>query len=252
MVSLSLSPRLFAKIAKSNKPTVIDCQDRNLCDTVAQSFLGNFDDYESRRKNPKKIADWPANESFRTVFPDHYENFMQNLAFSEYTHPEGDFNLVSYLPKEFCNIPDLGPKLYIADGSHNSSITSTHLHKDMSDAINTCKWVEVPKDGVHVDEKELKDTYLVCNAQIERFKKNKGKLAAVWHLFLAKDYDKINSYLNLVKKGSIHDQSTYLTKSDFNELKQHRVIPFAILQFEGDTIHLPVGLPHQVMKLCVT
>ena len=141
------SPAEFLKIAQKNEPSVIDCESRQTCTlTKANSFLGKFETYYTRPIKPKKIADWPANESFRTVFPDQYINFMENLSFSEYTHPDGVYNLVSYLPKVLCNIPDLGPKLFIADGSLDSNITSTHLHKDMSDAINSCKWVEFSKD----------------------------------------------------------------------------------------------------------
>ena len=251
-VSESLwSPNEFLKIAAHNVPTIYDCESRKKCKvTTPELFLGKFKNYVARPINPKKIADWPANESFRTVFPDQYANFMDNLAFSEYTHPNGVFNLVSYLPKFLCNIPDLGPKLYIADGSLDSGITSTHLHKDMSDAINTCKWVEFPINGEHVTEQALRDEYLVCQAQIDRFNKNKEKLAAVWHIFKANHYDKINRYLLGKNRGTIHDQSAYLTHKDFKEFRIEQVRPYTILQFEGDTIHLPAGLPHQVMKFC--
>jgi [histone H3]-dimethyl-L-lysine9 demethylase len=246
------SPEAFATIAVINKPLVIDCKTRDVCSFDPQKFLLKLGNPYDPSREPKKVADWPANESFRTVFPQQYDNFMENIAFREYTHPDGVFNLVSYSPKFLCNILDLGPKLNIADGTLDSSVTSTHLHKDMSDAINTCKWVVCSKDAKDVSPEDLKNIYMVCDKQIKRFEDNKEKLAALRHLFEAAHYDKINIHLANNNMGSIHDQNAYLTKTDFDSLRNMQVRPYAILQFEGDTIHLPAGLPHQVINFCMS
>jgi [histone H3]-dimethyl-L-lysine9 demethylase len=258
------SRNAFLEICKTNRPKVIDCRSRNVCNkTTPEIFLSDFN---RKAIYPKKIADWPATESFKSVFPKQYKDFMENVCLPMYSLPDGELNMVRYLPKDICNIPDLGPKLYIAHGSEKLDLTSTHLHKDMSDALNMC--ILVDESNIEIKEQDLQNEYLVCEGQINRYKKHKNKLAAIWHLFKAKDFDKIDMYIlkkyyeqrsvtqkSLRKKtnelnwGSIHNQDTYLTKDDFARLNQVGVKPYAILQFEGDTIVLPAGLPHQVFLI---
>ena len=68
---------------------------------------------------------------------------MQALPLPQYTQRTGRRNLVSYLPA-YTLPPDLGPKMYVAYGSMRgqSSLGTTCLHMDMSDAVNVLVYVE--------------------------------------------------------------------------------------------------------------
>jgi hypothetical protein len=116
----------------------------------------------------------------------------------------------------------------------------------MSDALNMC--ILVDESNIEIKEQDLRNEYLVCEGVINRYIKHKShvaasfnKLAAIWHLFKAKDFDKIDMFIikkyceqrsvtqkSLRKKanepnwGAIQNQDTYLTKDDFARLKISR------------------------------
>lgn len=210
-----------------------------------------------------KLKDWPPGDDFAEMMPSRFNDLMKCLPLTEYTRREGRLNLASRLSSFFVR-PDLGPKMYSAYGSalHPTKGT-TNLHLDVSDAVNVMVYVGVPKDAEQkyptkvldsIDSDEL-DT---CTRQRIR---EKGELpGALWHIYHAKDADKIRSLLNKIeveRGGSIkanhdpiHDQKWYLDANLRRRLLQeYNVEGYAILQCSGDAIFIPAGAPHQVRNL---
>ncbi|EDS36931.1 conserved hypothetical protein [Culex quinquefasciatus] len=207
-----------------------------------------------------KLKDWPPGDDFAEMMPSRFNDLMKCLPLTEYTRREGRLNLASRLSSFFVR-PDLGPKMYSAYGSalHPTKGT-TNLHLDVSDAVNVMVYVGVPKDAEQkyptkvldsIDSDEL-DT---CTRQRIR---EKGELpGALWHIYHAKDADKIRSLLNKIeveRGGSIkanhdpiHDQKWYLDANLRRRLLQeYNVEGYAILQCSGDAIFIPAGAPHQI------
>lgn len=82
----------------------------------------------------------------------------------------------------------------------------------------------------------------------------------MWHIYAARDADKIRDLLNkvVVEKGGrlephhdpIHDQSCYLDGPLRERLyKEYGVEGYAIVQCKGDAVFIPAGAPHQVRNL---
>lgn len=80
---------------------------------------------------------------------------------------------------------------------------------------------------------------------------------ALWHIYAARDADKIRDLLNKVaiERGArlephhdpIHDQSWYLDAPLRERLyKEYAVEGYPIVQCLGDAIFIPAGAPHQV------
>lgn len=154
-----------------------------------------------------KLKDWPPGEDFAEMLPTRYADLMKVLPLSEYTHRTGRLNLASRLPECFVR-PDLGPKMYNAYGSalHPNKGT-TNLHLDISDAVNVMVYVGIPKDGdtdEHVKEAFRAIDEAGCDILTRRRVRDKGELpGALWHIYNARDADKIRDLLNkvVVEKG---------------------------------------------------
>lgn len=80
---------------------------------------------------------------------------------------------------------------------------------------------------------------------------------ALWHIYHARDSDKIRDLLNKVaiERGDklephhdpIHDQAWYLDGPLRERLyKEYGVEGYAIIQCLGDAVFIPAGAPHQV------
>ncbi|XP_062558286.1 uncharacterized protein LOC134223163 isoform X3 [Armigeres subalbatus] len=211
-----------------------------------------------------KLKDWPPGDDFAEMMPTRFNDLMNNLPLSEYTRREGRLNLASRL-KSFFVRPDLGPKMYSAYGSalHPTKGT-TNLHLDVSDAVNVMVYVAVPKD---VERTKYVQKVLdaidsdECDVFTRQRIRDKADLpGALWHIYHAKDADKIRSLLHKIeveRGGSIkanhdpiHDQKWYLDANLRRRLKQeYNVEGYSIVQCSGDAIFIPAGAPHQVRNL---
>ncbi|XP_053145560.1 lysine-specific demethylase 3B isoform X2 [Hemicordylus capensis] len=211
-----------------------------------------------------KLKDWPPGEDFRDMMPTRFEDLMENLPLPEYTKRDGRLNLASRLPSYFVR-PDLGPKMYNAYGlitAEDRRVGTTNLHLDVSDAVNVMVYVGIPiGEGAHDDE-VLKtiDEGDADDVTKQRIHEAKEKPGALWHIYAAKDAEKIRELLRKVgeEQGQenppdhdpIHDQSWYLDQTLRKRLyEEYGVQGWAIVQFLGDAVFIPAGAPHQVHNL---
>lgn len=155
---------------------------------------------------------------------------MKVLPLAEYTHRNGRLNLAGRLPECFVR-PDLGPKMYNAYGSALlCSKGTTNLHLDVSDAANVMVYVGLPKEA-NSEEHIKGNTFniflpflfyipfhrLIC-VFTEAFKaveesgcdfltrtrvESGGEIpGALWHIYQARDADRIRDFLNKVLLSS--------------------------------------------------
>ncbi|KAJ8920426.1 hypothetical protein NQ315_005292 [Exocentrus adspersus] len=265
------NPDAFARDFGDVKNDLINCMTGNLVpNQPMRKFWEGFDHFSKRLKDDRgqpmllKLKDWPPGEDFAEMLPTRYRDLMKVLPLSEYTHRTGRLNLASRLPDCFVR-PDLGPKMYNAYGSalHPNKGT-TNLHLDISDAVNVMMYVGIPKDGdsdEHIKEAFRAIDEAGCDILTRRRVRDKGELpGALWHIYNARDADKIRDLLNkvVVEKGGrlephhdpIHDQSCYLDGPLRERLyKEYGVEGYAIVQCKGDAVFIPAGAPHQVRNL---
>uniref|UniRef100_A0A1Y1LQ77 [histone H3]-dimethyl-L-lysine(9) demethylase n=2 Tax=Photinus pyralis TaxID=7054 RepID=A0A1Y1LQ77_PHOPY len=265
------NPESFARDFGDEKNDLINCMNGNLVpNQPMRKFWEGFDHFSKRLKDERgnpmllKLKDWPPGEDFAEMLPSRFNDLMKVLPLSEYTHRSGKLNLASRLPDCFVR-PDLGPKMYNAYGSalHPTKGT-TNLHLDISDAVNVMVYVGIPKDGD--SEEHIKEAFRAideagCDILTRRRVRDKGELpGALWHIYNARDADKIRDLLNkiVVEKGGrlephhdpIHDQSCYLDGALRERLyKEYGVEGYAIVQCLGDAVFIPAGAPHQVRNL---
>jgi len=159
--------------------------------------------------------------------------------------------------------------MYTAYGLASDLKGTTNLHMDMSDAVNVMVYVGTlkPKDDEKEHQKEvmkaLQDAGVEAN-QLKRAKDRKERVGALWHIYDARDADKIRDMLNsyALEKGKklephhdpIHDQSFYLDNDLRHRLKtRYGVEGYTIVQCLGDAVFIPAGAPHQVrnMSSCI-
>lgn len=219
-----------------------------------------------------KLKDWPPGEDFRDMMPTRFDDLMDNLPLPEYTKRDGCLNLAARLPNFFVR-PDLGPKMYNAYGltsTEDRKVGTTNLHLDVSDAVNVMVYVGIPQgDEDSEQEADISGRKEVI-ATIEegdvddmtkrRVYEGKDKPGALWHIYAAKDAEKIRELLRKVgeEQGQenppdhdpIHDQSWYLDQVLRRRLyEEYGVQGWAIVQFLGDAVFIPAGAPHQVHNL---
>uniref|UniRef100_A0A8C1C7A2 Lysine-specific demethylase n=1 Tax=Cyprinus carpio carpio TaxID=630221 RepID=A0A8C1C7A2_CYPCA len=211
-----------------------------------------------------KLKDWPPGEDFRDMMPTRFDDLMENLPLPEYTKRNGRLNLASRLPNFFVR-PDLGPKMYNAYGlisTEDRRVGTTNLHLDVSDAVNVMVYVGIP-EGDSDQEKKVMQTIEegdVDDVTKRRVYEAKEKPGALWHIYAAKDAEKIRELLRKVgeEQGQenppdhdpIHDQSWYLDQTLRRRLyEEYGVQGWSIVQFLGDAVFIPAGAPHQVHNL---
>ncbi|XP_044136566.1 lysine-specific demethylase 3B [Bufo gargarizans] len=211
-----------------------------------------------------KLKDWPPGEDFRDMMPTRFDDLMENLPLPEYTKRDGRLNLASRLPSYFVR-PDLGPKMYNAYGlitAEDRRVGTTNLHLDVSDAVNVMVYVGIPIGESYDDEEVLKTIEEGDADELtkKRIHEGKEKPGALWHIYAAKDAEKIRELLRKVgdEQGQenppdhdpIHDQSWYLDQTLRKRLyDEYGVQGWAIVQFLGDAVFIPAGAPHQVHNL---
>uniref|UniRef100_W5MTG7 Lysine-specific demethylase n=1 Tax=Lepisosteus oculatus TaxID=7918 RepID=W5MTG7_LEPOC len=219
-----------------------------------------------------KLKDWPPGEDFRDMMPTRFEDLMENLPLPEYTKRDGRLNLAARLPNFFVR-PDLGPKMYNAYGlisAEDRKVGTTNLHLDVSDAVNVMVYVGIPEgENNHEEETDVTGSQEVAKTIDEgdvdemtkrRIYEGREKPGALWHIYAAKDAEKIRELLRKVgeEQGQenppdhdpIHDQSWYLDQELRRRLyEEYGVQGWAIVQFLGDAVFIPAGAPHQVHNL---
>uniref|UniRef100_A0A671N205 Lysine-specific demethylase n=1 Tax=Sinocyclocheilus anshuiensis TaxID=1608454 RepID=A0A671N205_9TELE len=206
-----------------------------------------------------KLKDWPPGEDFRDMMPTRFDDLMENLPLPEYTKRDGRLNLASRLPNFFVR-PDLGPKMYNAYGlisTEDRKVGTTNLHLDVSDAVNVMVYVGIPEGDEVMKTIEEGDVDDVTKRRVYEAKEKPG---ALWHIYAAKDAEKIRELLRKVgeEQGQenppdhdpIHDQSWYLDQTLRRRLyEEYGVQGWSIVQFLGDAVFIPAGAPHQVHNL---
>ncbi|KAI1898430.1 hypothetical protein AGOR_G00072250 [Albula goreensis] len=219
-----------------------------------------------------KLKDWPPGEDFRDMMPTRFDDLMENLPLPEYTKRDGRLNLAARLPNFFVR-PDLGPKMYNAYGltsSEDRKVGTTNLHLDVSDAVNVMVYVGIPEGEGNFEQEAAPNGFAEVMTTIEegdvdemtkrRVYEAKEKPGALWHIYAAKDAEKIRELLRKVgeEQGQenppdhdpIHDQSWYLDQVLRRRLlEEYGVQGWAIVQFLGDAVFIPAGAPHQVHNL---
>ncbi|XP_067647679.1 lysine-specific demethylase 3A [Eurosta solidaginis] len=211
-----------------------------------------------------KLKDWPPGDDFAEILPTRFADLMTGLPMPEYTLRTGNLNIASCLPKMFVP-PDLGPKMYNAYGSalHPDKGT-TNLHLDISDAVNIMVYVGVPQDADSKPQLVATQRAIAlggCDYLTRARCQSPDVLpGALWHIFPARDADKIRDLLNRVtiERGfrlepdhdPIHDQNWYLDdKLRARLFKEYGVEGYPIVQCLGDAVFIPAGAPHQVQNL---
>ncbi|XP_025889893.1 lysine-specific demethylase 3A isoform X1 [Nothoprocta perdicaria] len=264
-------PESFRKEFGQQEVDLVNCRTNEIITgATVGDFWDGFEDISSRLRTEEgepmvlKLKDWPPGEDFRDMMPSRFDDLMKNIPLPEYTRRGGKLNLASRLPSYFVR-PDLGPKMYNAYGlitPEDRKYGTTNLHLDVSDAANVMVYVGIPKGQVDQEEEVLKTIQDGDSDEltIKRFTESREKPGALWHIYAAKDTEKIREFLkkvaeeqgqeNPVDHDPIHDQSWYLDRSLRKRLHQeYGVQGWAIVQFLGDVVFIPAGAPHQVHNL---
>ncbi|XP_075050098.1 lysine-specific demethylase 3A isoform X2 [Mixophyes fleayi] len=264
-------PESFRREFGDQEVDLVNCRTNDIITGVTVGdFWDGFEDISRRLKTDSgeamvlKLKDWPPGEDFRDMMLSRFDDLMKNIPLPEYTRREGKLNLASRLPSYFVR-PDLGPKMYNAYGlitPEDRKYGTTNLHLDVSDAANVMVYVGIPKDEGNQEQEVLK-TIQDGDADeltIKRFVEFKEKAGALWHIFAAKDTEKIRQFMKKIAEEQghenppdhdpIHDQSWYLdTGLRKRLLQEYGVQGWAIVQFLGDAVFIPAGAPHQVHNL---
>ncbi|XP_021416531.2 lysine-specific demethylase 3B isoform X2 [Oncorhynchus mykiss] len=272
-------PEAFSEEFGDQDVDLVNCRNcAIISDVKVRDFWDGFQVISKRLKGSDgqpmvlKLKDWPPGEDFRDMMPTRFDDLMENLPLPEYTKRDGRLNLASRLPNFFVR-PDLGPKMYNAYGlieTEDRSVGTTNLHLDVSDAVNVMVYVGIPEgEGEHVKETDIAGCKEVMSTIEEgdvdemtkrRVYEAKEKPGALWHIYAAKDAEKIRELLRKVgeEQGQenppdhdpIHDQSWYLDGVLRRRLyEEYGVQGWAIVQFLGDAVFIPAGAPHQVHNL---
>ncbi|XP_057706019.1 lysine-specific demethylase 3B isoform X2 [Corythoichthys intestinalis] len=264
-------PEAFSEEFGDQDVDLVNCRNcAIISDVKVRDFWDGFQIISKRLKdsegNPMvlKLKDWPPGEDFRDMMPTRFDDLMENLPLPEYTKRDGRLNLAARLPNFFVR-PDLGPKMYNAYGlisTEDRKVGTTNLHLDVSDAVNVMVYVGIPL-GEGDMEKEVMTTIEegdVDEMTKRRVYKGNEKPGALWHIYAAKDAEKIRELLrkvgeeqgqeNPLDHDPIHDQSWYLDQVLRRRLyEEYGVQGWAIVQFLGDAVFIPAGAPHQVHNL---
>ncbi|XP_043368646.1 lysine-specific demethylase 3A isoform X2 [Dermochelys coriacea] len=202
-------PESFRKEFGQQEVDLVNCRTNEIITgATVGDFWDGFEDIPSRLKTEGrepmvlKLKDWPPGEDFRDMMPSRFDDLMNNIPLPEYTRRDGKLNLASRLPNYFVR-PDLGPKMYNAYGlitPEDRKYGTTNLHLDVSDAANVMVYVGIPKGQVNQEEEVLKTIQDGDSDEltIKRFIDSREKPGALWHIYAAKDTEKIREFLKKV------------------------------------------------------
>ncbi|KAG5853437.1 hypothetical protein ANANG_G00073400 [Anguilla anguilla] len=264
-------PEAFSREFGDQDVDLVNCRNcAIISDVKVREFWDGFQVISKRLQGSDgqpmvlKLKDWPPGEDFRDMMPTRFDDLMENLPLPEYTKRDGRLNLAARLPDFFVR-PDLGPKMYNAYGltsSEDRKVGTTNLHLDVSDAVNVMVYVGIPEgegdfqqDAVPNGFAEVMTTIAegdVDEVTMRRIYEGKEKPGALWHIYAAKDAEKIRELLRKVgeEQGQenppdhdpIHDQSWYLDQVLRRRLlEEYGVQGWAIVQFLGDAVFIPAG-----------
>ncbi|XP_078079630.1 lysine-specific demethylase 3A-like [Mustelus asterias] len=264
-------PEAFGEEFGEQDADLVDCRTNTIiAGAKIRDFWDGFEDLSRRlatkEREPMalKLKDWPPGEDFRDMMLSRFDDLMNHLPLPEYTKRDGKLNLASRLPDFFVR-PDLGPKMYNAYGllsAEDRKVGTTNLHLDVSDAANVMVYVGIPSGQPNHEEEILKtmEDGDADELTIKRFTESGERPGALWHIYSAKDAEKIRDLLRKVSEEQnqenppdhdpIHDQSWYLDRTLRKRLYQeYGVQGWAIVQYLGDVVFIPAGAPHQVHNL---
>ncbi len=106
-----------------------------------QFFTGYKDSKSHKDGWPQllRLKDWPPSSRFEEQLPKYGAEFLATLPFQQYMNPKTGFlNLAAKLPENMTK-PDLGPRMYIANGLKEELLKGDSvikLHKDMADSVS--------------------------------------------------------------------------------------------------------------------
>lgn len=257
------SPESFSRDFGEERVDLVNCASGLVVPyQLGKKFWDGFDLAAKRLRDERgapmvlKLKDWPPGEDFAELLPGRFDDLMRALPLSEYTSRTGKLNLAARLPECFVR-PDLGPKMYTAYGGAGGT---TNLHLDVSDAVNVMVHASAPADA---PERAREAARAAEEAGVDVLSRRRARLkppAALWHIYAAKDADKIRDFLVRaeLERGArprpqhdpVHDQTWYLDAALRERLyREYGVEGYAILQCPGDAVFIPAGAPHQVRNL---
>ncbi|CAK1555403.1 unnamed protein product [Leptosia nina] len=257
------SPESFSRDFGDTRVDLVNCASGLVVpNQPASKFWDGFQLAAKRLRDERgapmvlKLKDWPPGEDFAELLPTRFDDLMRVLPLSEYTSRNGKLNLAARLPECFVR-PDLGPKMYTAYGGAGGT---TNLHLDVSDAVNVMVHASAPADA---QERAREAARAAEEAGVDVLSRKRARVkppAALWHIYAAKDADKIRDFLVRaeLERGArprpqhdpVHDQTWYLDATLRERLyREYGVEGYAILQCPGDAVFVPAGAPHQVRNL---
>ncbi|XP_045769375.1 probable JmjC domain-containing histone demethylation protein 2C isoform X2 [Maniola jurtina] len=257
------SPESFSRDFGDTRVDIVNCASGLVVpNQPARKFWDGFELAAKRLRDERgapmvlKLKDWPPGEDFAELLPARFDDLMRALPLAEYTSRHGKLNLAARLPECFVR-PDLGPKMYTAYGGAGGT---TNLHLDVSDAVNVMVHASAPHDA---PERAREAARAAEEAGVDVLSRRRARVrppAALWHIYAARDADKIRDFLVRaeLERGArpraqhdpVHDQTWYLDAALRERLyREYGVEGYAILQCPGDAVFVPAGAPHQVRNL---
>uniref|UniRef100_A0A8C1G1E1 JmjC domain-containing protein n=1 Tax=Cyprinus carpio TaxID=7962 RepID=A0A8C1G1E1_CYPCA len=262
-------PEHFSREFSSLHSDLYNCRDGSVTNSKVKEFWDGFEDVSKRPKSDKgesvvyRLKDWPSGEEFLALMPARYHDVMKSLPVPEYTDPEAHLNLASHLPSFFIR-PDLGPRLCCAHGvttCPEQDFGTSNLHVEISDTMSILVYVGVAKgNGASSKAGVLKllEGEVLDESVKKRLKDPNETPGALWHIYMSKDLQKIQEFLQKADSDSEWDGDSdllreggwYLSPRLRQRLKdEYGIESRTLLQFHGDAVIIPAGALHQVMNL---
>uniref|UniRef100_A0A8C2HL64 Jumonji domain containing 1C n=1 Tax=Cyprinus carpio TaxID=7962 RepID=A0A8C2HL64_CYPCA len=274
-------PEHFSREFSSLHSDLYNCRDGSVTNSKVKEFWDGFEDVSKRPKSDKgesvvyRLKDWPSGEEFLALMPARYHDVMKSLPVPQYTDPEAHLNLASHLPSFFIR-PDLGPRLCCAHGVTTcpaQDFGTSNLHVEISDTMSILVYVGVAKgNGAPSKAGVLKllEGEVLDESVKKRLKDPKETPGALWHIYMSKDLQKIQEFLQKVSAehqaevdpetdsdsewdsdaDPLREGGWYLSPSLRQRLQdEYSVETRTLLQFLGDAVIIPAGALHQVMNL---
>lgn len=207
---------------------------------------------EEEGRSMWKIKDLPPDHDFKDWYPQHYKDFLAHVPLPWMTSMrrragsiDGVLNLELDLPA-WTRQPDLGPKLYVAEGRPEEAVgdSVTKLHLDHADAVNITTQVLGAGEGPVRHGSQ--------NLDVVGF----GQAGSLWDIWPLSSLEPLRQHLkaspHLYPKDTLDpilDQVVMLKKADLDELQAAGISPMHFEQYAEEAVFLPAGCAHQVRNL---